>query len=260
MVPSDFLSSGVNQGHCQLRFLVSLGDPPTRMPSSNPLLRVRHLSAVFALVAAPLAGVSWSFLVPLFTGMTDEIANVASQPGRWIGGTYFGIVMSFLMIPAAIAQGRLLRRVAPMSGDIASTICAAGACFHGALLVFQLAEAAIITGISDRSSATNAVNKLFEHPSFVMVLMPFFAFYIGLALLAAFMLWWGPVPRWIPVVILGAIVIELATPLVWKARLFFILLTLAFTGMSVVVWRLGAEEWVRRAALPLGDDAAERSF
>jgi hypothetical protein len=230
------------------------------MRSPNPWLRVRHLSAVFALVAAPLAGVCWSFLVPLFTGMPDEIANVAMQPGRWVAGTYFGIVMSFLMIPAAMAQGRLLRRVAPAGGDVASTICAAGACFHGALLVFQLAEAAVIAGVPDRASASNVVNTLFEHPSFVMVLMPFFAFYIGLALLAALMLWKRPVGRWIPVVVLGAIVTELATPLVWKARLFFVLLTIAFAGMAIVVWRLGAVEWARRASLPLGDDAAERSI
>jgi hypothetical protein len=39
-----------------------------------------------------------------------------------------------------------------------------------------------------------------------------------------------------------------------------VLLTIAFAGMAIVVWRLGAVEWARRASLPLGDDAAERSI
>jgi hypothetical protein len=222
--------------------------------SSGPVavwLRVRHLSAVLALALAPLAGVAWSLLVPLFTGsMADEVANIAARPTRFIAGTYLGVLMSFLMVPAALALGRFLRARAPVASDIATVLCGGGACFHGAVLVFQLAEAAVITGVNDRSLATTVVNRLFEGPAFTLVLAPFIAFYVGLAAFAVILLVRRAVDLWIPVTILLAIPIELAGPMLWKARLFFALLSVAFVGLAWSVWRLGPLEWNSLAPYP----------
>jgi hypothetical protein len=211
-------------------------------------LRARHAFAVFALVAAPLAGLAWSLLVPLFTGsMSDEVNNIAAASGRFVAGTYTGIVMSFLMVAALLTLNRLLRPVAPVASDVVALLGAIGACFHGAVLVFQLAETAIIAAIPDRTSATSIVGKLFEHPSFGLVLAPFFLLYIALAAFAVLMLMRRIVPWIIPVIILVAIPIELATPIVWKARLFFVLLTVAFAWLAVIVSRIDADDWARRA-------------
>ena len=211
-------------------------------------LRARHAFAVFALVAAPLAGLAWSLLVPLFTGsMADEVNDIAASSGRFVAGTYTGVLMSFLMVAAFLSMNRLLRPVAPVASDVAALLGSIGACFHGAVLVFQLAETAIIAALPDRASATSIVVKLFEHPAFGLVLAPFFLFYIALAAFAVLLLTRRIVPWIIPVIILVAIPIELATPIVWKARLFFLLLTVAFAWLAVIVSRIGADDWARRA-------------
>lgn len=203
---------------------------------------------MLALAAAPLAGVAWSFLVPLFTGrMADEVAAVAAAPNRFIAGTFLGVVMSFLMVPATIALGRFLRSSAPVASDVATALCVVGAFFHGCVLVFQLAEAGVIGAMSDQAQATTVVTRLFEQPGFTLVLAPFLAFYVGLAVFAVIMLVRRAVPWWIPLLVLVAIPTELVGPMLWKARAFFIMLALAFGGLAYAVSRLGAVEWARRS-------------
>jgi hypothetical protein len=218
------------------------------MASSTSWLRVRHLSSVFAIAVAPLLGVAWSFLVPLFRGsMSIEVAAVAANPGRFVAGTYLGVLMSFLMIPAALAMGRFIRPKAPVAGDLTTALWAVGACFHGGVLAFQLAEANLVARTPDQALATTMVSRLFEYTGFTLVVMPFIAFYVGLAAFAVLLILRRAVATWIPVLILVGIPIELFAPFAWKARLFFVLLAVAFAGLAHAVWRVGALEWARRA-------------
>lgn len=226
----------------------SASDIHHQTPSFIGWLRVRHAAAVLALAAAPLAGVAWSFLVPLFTGsMADEVAAIAARPARFVAGTFLGVVMSFLMVPAALALGRVLRPLAPKMSDIATALTVVGAFFHGCMLAFQLAEAGIIASIGDQAQATAVVTKIYEQPGFQLVLIPFFGFYIGLVTFAVLLLVRRAVHWWIPLLILVAIPIELAGPMLWKARLFFVMLAIAFFGLAYVVARLGAFGWARRS-------------
>lgn len=211
--------------------------------------RVRHASAVLALIAAPIAGVVWSCLVPLWTGsMANEVAAVATAPARFVAGTYAGVLMSFLMVPAALALGRYLRPRAPVASDVATALCVLGACFHGGVLVFQLAETAVVAAMPDQAQATAVVTKMFEQPAFFLVLAPFIAFYVGLAAFAVIMLVRRTVSPWIPLLILVAIPLELVGP-IWKARAFFVMLAVAFIGLAYAVARLGALEWANRQEL-----------
>jgi hypothetical protein len=204
---------------------------------------------VLALIAAPIAGVVWSFLVPLWTGsMANEVAAVAAAPARFVAGTYAGVLMSFLMVPAALALGRYLRPRAPVASDVATALCVLGACFHGGVLVFQLAETAVVAAMPDQAQATAVVTKMFEQPAFFLVLAPFIAFYVGLAAFAVIMLVRRTVSPWIPLLILVAIPLELVGP-IWKARAFFVMLAVAFIGLAYAVARLGALEWANRQEL-----------
>jgi hypothetical protein len=122
-----------------------------------------------------------------------------------------------------------------------------GACFHGGVLAFQLAEANLVARTPDLALATTMVTRLFEYAGFTLVLIPFIAFYVGLAAFAVLLILRRAVPLWIPVLILVSIPIELFTPIPWKARLFFVLLSVAFAGLAQAVWRVGAVGWARRA-------------
>lgn len=220
------------------------------MAASPSWLRIRHIFAILALVFAPILGLGWSLLVPIFRGSMDiEVAGIAAHQSAFVAGTYLGILMSFLMIPAALAWGRLLRRAAPVGGDIASALCATGACFHGGVLVFQMAESALVAGIPDRAAALNAVNHLFDTSAFMLVLMPFWFFYIGLAALSVILAMRRVGPRWIAALVLIAIVIELVSPIPFKARLMFALLIPCFAAVAREVARLGPVEWAARASV-----------
>ena len=97
-------------------------------------------------------------------------------------------------------------------------------------------------------AAVGAVNHLFDTSAFFLVLMPFWAFYIGLTALAVILALRKVGPRWIaPAVIIG-IAIELASPIPFKARLFFAILVPCFAAVARVVWKLGPEEWAARAS------------
>jgi hypothetical protein len=210
-------------------------------------LRVRHVSAVLALMLAPVAGIAWSWLVPLFTGsMADEVAAVASGPTRFVLGTYLGVVMSFLMVPATLALGRLVRPHAPVVGDLATALCVVGAWAHGGVLAFQLAETAVIAAVPDRVQAVGIVEQLFQHRAFLLILAPFVAFYAGLVIFSLILLVRRVVAPWVPMLIVVAIAIELAGPWMWKARLFFVMLAVAFAALAHAVWRVGPVEWARR--------------
>jgi hypothetical protein len=220
-----------------------------QMPSSPWWLRVRHGFSVGALVVAPLLGLAWSLLVPIFRGSLDvEVTNVAARHAPFVAGTYLGVLMSFAMIPAAMAWGRLVRPAAPVVSDVATFLCAAGACFHGGVLVFQLAEASVVAGVHDHGAAVQAVTHLFDTSAFFLVLAPFILFYVGLAALAVILFVQRAADRWIAPFVLVAIAVELASPLPFKARLFFAMLTIAFAGVARAVWQVGAEDWAARAA------------
>ena len=218
-----------------------------RTPSN--WLRVRHRFAVVFLIVAPLQGLAWSLLVPIFRGsMEIEVADIAAHHAAFVAGTYLGVLMSFAMIPAALAWGRLLRPAAPVGSDVASVLCALGACFHGGVLVFQMAESSLVAGIPDRAAAVGAVNHLFDTSAFMLVLMPFWAFYIGLAALAVILALRKVGPRWIAAAVIIAIIIELASPIPFKARVFFAVLVPCFAAVARIVWKLGPEEWAARGS------------
>ncbi len=180
--------------------------------------------------------------------MANEVAAVAAGPARFVAGTYSGVLMSFLMVPAALVLGRYLRPRAPVASDVATALCVLGACFHGGVLVFQLAETAVVAAMPDQAQATTVVTKMFEQPAFFLVLAPFIAFYVGLAAFAVIMLVRRTVSPWIPLLILVAIPLELVGP-IWKARAFFVMLAVAFMGLAYAVARLGALEWANRQEL-----------
>jgi hypothetical protein len=203
-------------------------------------VKVSRTLRAATVIAAPLAGLMWSLFVPVFRGsMAGEVDAIASSPDRFVNATYTGVLMSFLMIPAALSIARLLAANAPRASWISGITMAIGACFHGAVLVFQLAEAGIIAAVPDHAVATTIVSRLFEQRSFAMVLAPFFLFYIGLAALSVIILVKSSIPKWTGLLILIGIVIELASPIPVKARIFFVCLTVAFAFLS---WRIVKSE------------------
>ena len=76
---------------------------------------------------------------------------------------------------------------------------------------------------------------MFEHRAFTMVLAPFFLFYIGLLGLALIILFRSRVQKWIGILIILGMIIELGSPIPIKARIFFALLSLSFAALG---WKI----------------------
>ena len=203
-------------------------------PASAGWRRVRRWFALATLVGAPLAGVVWSFFVSPFSGMSNEVAFIATHNTQWMGGTLAGVLMSCLMIPAAITIARLVRPRAPIAADVGLVLFAFGAFCHGAMLGYSLTEAAIARNVADRALATTIVTQLYEHRAFTLLLTPFLTFYVGMLILTVAMLVRRIVPLWIPVAIIVGIVFEFVGPMGLRARVFFLLLLAAFAGISLV--------------------------
>ncbi len=202
------------------------------------MIRWQHIREVFALatlVAAPLAGLVWSMFVQPFTsGMSGEVSFITAHNTRWMLATLAGVLMSALMIPAAMTIGRLVREKAPVAADIGVVLFAFGAFSHGAMLGYSLTEASLVQSIADRTVATTVISTLYEHRAFNLLLLPFLAFYVGMATLAVTMAVRRVVPLWIPAFMLVGIVFEFVGPLASRARVFFLLLFVAFIGISLV--------------------------
>src|SRR5690349_20692789 len=107
-----------------------------------PWARVRQTFALGTLVLAPLAGLAWSIGVqPFTTGMSGEVAFIATHQTRCMTATLLGVLMSCLMIPASVAIARVVRAKAPVAADIGMVLFSVGAFYHGAMLGFSLTEA-----------------------------------------------------------------------------------------------------------------------
>jgi Domain of unknown function (DUF4386) len=211
------------------------------------MVAYRRVVAGTSLLAAPACGLAWSLMQAPFTGYPAEVAFIAEHPNRWIASTLLGIFMSYLFIPAILGVMHLLAVRHPRLAHVGGSLACMGAASHGSVLGFQLCEAPLVASGLPLDQLAAILPRLYEHRAFMAIVMPVLALYAGLFVLSVG-LWLSRVaPRWVPLVIVGAIGIELFTPLTYKARVMFALFLLAFGWLGIRVLRMGDATWARPA-------------
>jgi len=166
--------------------------------------------------------------------MRGELAFIAAHPTRWLTGMSFDLLFSLLLIPAALGLMRMLRPRAPALGALCGGMLLVAGFVHGAMLGYQLPEASLVAHGGDRARMVALSEAMYGDPGFLLLVIPFTAFAFGGLLLTAAAVWRTRVaPRWVPVVIAAAVLIEVLGPPAVKARLFFGLLLLGLGRLGV---------------------------
>jgi hypothetical protein len=170
--------------------------PPT--PGSE---RARHLLLTSSLVLAPTLILANSLVATDvdFDDRADVVARAAEDPGMWQLKTLLGMFGFMLLVPAAIAAGRLVRRRRPVLALLstmligASAIVIAGAILHE----FTLAAAAGL----DVEVIAEYDTRVDELGGLVVLIPMFFAGLVGLLLLAAGLWRSKATPLWVPILL-----------------------------------------------------------
>jgi hypothetical protein len=171
---------------------------------------------------------------------------------RWIISTFFGMLMSYLFIPAILGLVHLVEQRNAVIAYLGGSLACIGAAFHGSLLSFQLTEAPLVASGLPDDQLVMIADRLYGHLAFTVILMPFIGFYAGLLLLAIAIWRSRTVKLWVPTLIVAGIVIEFFGPPAYKARVMFILFLIAFGWVGVNVLRMGDAAWHKS-----GDPPAE---
>jgi hypothetical protein len=163
--------------------------------------RARHLLFTSSLVLAPILILANSLLTMDldFDDRAAVVARAAEDPGMWQLQTLLGMFGFILLVPAAIAAGRLVRRRRPVLALLStmligiSAIVIAGAILHE----FTLAAAAglDVEVIAEYDTRIDELGGL-------MALIPmFFAGLVGLLLLAVGLWRSRATPLWVPILL-----------------------------------------------------------
>jgi hypothetical protein len=209
------------------------------------MIRFRKLVAGTSLIIAPACGLAWSLTQDPFTGYANELTFVSEHMNRWVMGTYLGILMSYIFIPAILGVIHLVEQRSAVLAYLGGGLACVGAAFHGSVLGFQLAEAPLTASGLDGERLTAITMSLYDHPAFTMIVMPVFALYAGLLLLSIAIWRSRGIGIWVPLLIVSGIGIELFSTLDFKARIMFVFFLIAFGGLGVKILRMTDSAWMQ---------------
>jgi hypothetical protein len=175
---------------------------PPRAPRSE---RARHLLLTSSLVLAPILILANSlFAMGIdFDDRAAVVARAADDPGRWQLQTLLGLFGFMLLVPAAIAAGRLVRRSRPVLALLSTMLIGASAIvITGAVLhEFTLAAAAGL----DVEVIAEYDTQVDELGGLVVLIPMFFAGLVGLLLLAVGLWRSKATPLWVPILLAASI-------------------------------------------------------
>jgi hypothetical protein len=218
--------------------------------------RLRKTLTGICLIGAPLVGLTGSLVTPKLGEIEVELAYIATNPERWMAGTFVMLMAFFLLIPAVAGLSHLFRERWVVAGHAAAALISLGCYFHGAILGFALVEVPLVAGDLERSQLIAMTNQLFDHPAFVMLLVPFIGFYLGTILLAV-SLWRAHIaPLWVSASMLAALASPFIAPHAVNLQLMFGLFLVSYgwhglnvLQMSVARWEHGGAEAARDVVL-----------
>jgi len=195
------------------------------------------------LVLAPLLAFLGALLGYQGTGddLAAEVTWIGEHTGRWLASNTLWLYGSFLFIPGALGLLRLAR--GSRAAAIGTGLLVVGSFFHGAVVSYSQVEAPL----ADSDLATADVhrfvsNQMFDHTAFLLVLIPFIGFYLGLLVLGVTSWRAGAAPVWVPVVIFVALAAGIAWPHAYKSEGMFLLLTIALGYLATRLWNPGQRD------------------
>jgi hypothetical protein len=193
----------------------------------------------FVLIGAPLVGLLSALGGQEFGSLSEELAFITANNGRWVLSWFLGLPMGALMILAVFVLLLLVRKRAPLLGYLGAAVATVGLYFHGAVIGYALAEAPLVQSALPQDQVLTFVETLmYDHVAFTSLLVPFVGYFVGFVLLAG-ALWRARVaPIWIAALIALAPLTEFVSPLsVVSPDLMYLLLLAAFGYIALKLLR-----------------------
>lgn len=212
----------------------------------------RRLGAI-CLIAAPIIGLVASLLTPQFTGdLAAERAAIAAHPTQWMVSTFLELIGLFLLIPGVVTLTQLLRNRAVILGHIGAGLVVIAVYFHAAVVGFALVEVPMVAHGGAELMAF--ADTMYDHPAFIMILLPFLGFFLGWTLLAV-ALWRARVaPLWVAAVTIAGAASELFGPESLSPELMFVLFAVAFGYLGLKLLRMPGTPSERTTEASSGSD------
>ena len=207
-------------------------------PQAATPLTDRLLAA--CVVLAPLLAFAGALLGYQGAGedLADEVRWIGEHTGRWLASNTLWLYGSFFFIPGALGLLRLAR--GSRAAAVGAALLMVGGFFHGAVISYSQVEAPLAESDLDPAAVQRFVSdEMFAHPAFLLVLLPFVAFYLGLLVLTVALWRAGAAPVWVPVVILVALALGIVWQHAYKNEAMFLLLTIALGYLAAKLWRDG---------------------
>lgn len=195
-------------------------------------MSARPVPALLAtLPAAPLLTLLGVVLMPTTPAdAAGTLAGIAAEPGRWLTAGVLLLAGQLLFVAAGVAVAGLLGAAPSRAGSAGGVLLAASGALHVGVLGYTLAELPL-----SRVGATAGAAAMFESPAFLVLLLPTLVTVYAGTVLCAVALWRTRLtPRWVPVALVIAPVLEFVhDPLGTMAM--FLVWTVAFGAVALGV-------------------------
>jgi len=227
--------------------------------STSTTASYRRLLTAGCLVATALLSAVSVLLQPDFGDSTEQRLALTDDAGRTAVVSVGAFVLAQLpFLGAVLGLGHLLRDRAPRLANIAPTVAVVGgfghAVFGGAMLL-----GVTMAGLpGSREPYVEALDAFESSPALVFAAMGLLGTVLGILLLAAG-LWRSQVgPRWVPLALVGFVVVEFAgTALTtWASPVSAALYLIAFGALAATVRATPVQVWDSGTVRPLVDTGA----
>lgn len=208
--------------------------------------RYRRTAAALGLVlAAVLMAVAMGTNVP-FSGEADEVLDTMSAAGgrAWVSAFAY-LLAQLALIPGLLGVAHLLRERTPMLSNIGGTLAVLGAFGHtvhggGVLVIISMAQ-----GSADPTTAATVLQEYVSSPSGLFSATGLVGTVLGLVLLTIGLWRAGVGPRWVPLTLVGFVLVEFVgtaiTPLasVFGGALYVV----SFAALANTILRSHLDVW-----------------
>ncbi len=215
----------------------------------------RRSIAGLCLIAAPLVGLVGALLLPQNSGgLGDELAIISAHTGRWLVGNFLVLLSFLLLIPAVFGLLHLLRHRSVTLGHIGTTLVLLGLFFHGTIMGFALVEVPLVESGFERAEMVAFAERMYKGPAFLMILIPFIGFYLGMLILAV-ALWRAKVaPIWVSVLIVVGLLSEFVGTDAVSPELLYVLLLVSLGWVGLKILRMPDAQWADGSTVASGAD------
>ena len=189
-------------------------------------------STAVALLAAPVAGLAGTILLPTSADAAAQLALIEAQPARWVGANVL-LVISFLCFAGALlGLTGLFRAQGARLGVAATVLAALGWALHIGPIAYVMAQYPLALH-PDRAGAAELAEAMFSAPSFAVLIVPVLLATVAGTLALAVALWRTRLaPRWAAGALVAALAADFVAPDAVSGIVMFALMGVALAPLS----------------------------